>query len=64
MAAREAPTPATRRVQGGPVNGTEEPEDFTTVGKGGRAMQFTPESIFKNLQAVQEARGKKVTLFS
>lgn len=24
-------------------------------------MQFTPESIFKNLQLVQEARGKKVS---
>lgn len=24
-------------------------------------MQFTPESIFKTLQAVQEARGKKVS---
>lgn len=33
---------------------------FTTVGKGGKAMQFTPETIFKNLQLVQEARGKKV----
>ncbi|TBU31642.1 eukaryotic translation initiation factor 3 subunit 8 [Dichomitus squalens] len=39
----------------------EEDEDFTTVGKGGKAIQFTPESIFKNLQVVQEARGKKNT---
>ncbi|KAG6813323.1 hypothetical protein H0H92_012136 [Tricholoma furcatifolium] len=36
-------------------------DDFTTVGKGGKAMQFTSEGIFKNLQAVQEARGKKNT---
>ncbi|KAG7446402.1 eukaryotic translation initiation factor 3 subunit 8 [Guyanagaster necrorhizus] len=36
-------------------------DDFTTVGKGGKSMQFTSESIFKNLQAVQEARGKKNT---
>lgn len=35
-------------------------EEFTTVGKGGRGVQFTSEGIFKNLQAVQEARGKKV----
>lgn len=35
-------------------------DDFTTVGKGGKVMQFTSEGIFKNLQAVQEARGKKV----
>ncbi|KZT72040.1 eukaryotic translation initiation factor 3 subunit 8 [Daedalea quercina L-15889] len=39
----------------------EEDDAFTTVGKGGRAMAFTPESIFKNLQLVQEARGKKNT---
>lgn len=36
-------------------------EEFTTVGKDGKAMHFTPESIFKNLQMVQEARGKKNT---
>ncbi|RDB16856.1 Eukaryotic translation initiation factor 3 subunit C [Hypsizygus marmoreus] len=41
--------------------GDEEANDFTTVGKGGRVLQFTPEGIFKNLQAVQEARGKKNT---
>ena len=35
-------------------------EDFTTVGKGGKAMVFTSESIFQNLQLIQEARGKKV----
>ncbi|TFK54399.1 eukaryotic translation initiation factor 3 subunit 8 [Heliocybe sulcata] len=40
----------------------EKPDDeFTTVGKGGKAMQFTTEGIFKNLQTVQEARGKKNT---
>ncbi|KAL4242945.1 translation initiation factor 3 subunit C [Abortiporus biennis] len=35
--------------------------DFATVGKGGKSIQFTPEGIFKNLQMVQEARGKKNT---
>jgi translation initiation factor 3 subunit C len=39
----------------------DEDDTFTTVGKGGKAMQFTPDGIFKNLQLVQEARGKKVT---
>lgn len=39
----------------------DEDEDFMTVGKGGKAIQFTPESIFKHLQVVQEARGKKVS---
>ncbi|KII92289.1 hypothetical protein PLICRDRAFT_133788 [Plicaturopsis crispa FD-325 SS-3] len=36
-------------------------DGFTEVGKGGKAMQFSAESIFKNLQLVQEARGKKNT---
>jgi translation initiation factor 3 subunit C len=41
--------------------GVNEPVDeYTTVGKGGKVMQFTSEGIFKHLQAVQEARGKKV----
>ncbi|KIM75445.1 hypothetical protein PILCRDRAFT_670892 [Piloderma croceum F 1598] len=35
-------------------------DQFTTVGKGGKAMLFTPDAIFKTLQLVQEARGKKV----
>ena len=33
---------------------------FTTVGKGGKAMQFTADAIFKTLKMVHEARGKKV----
>ncbi|TFK22603.1 hypothetical protein FA15DRAFT_671398 [Coprinopsis marcescibilis] len=45
----------------GAVPGAEVVEDFTTVGKGGKALQFTADSIFKNLQAIQEARGKKNT---
>ncbi|TEB15743.1 hypothetical protein FA13DRAFT_1747410 [Coprinellus micaceus] len=36
-------------------------DEFTTVGKGGKAMAFTADTILKNLQAVQEARGKKNT---
>jgi translation initiation factor 3 subunit C len=35
-------------------------QDFTQVGRGGRAMHFTADGIYKNLQLVQEARGKKV----
>lgn len=38
-------------------------EDFTTVGKGGKAMLYTSETIFQNLQLIQEARGKKVCIF-
>lgn len=37
---------------------------FTPVGKGGKAMQFTADAIFKTLQLVQEARGKKVRIRS
>ena len=39
---------------------TPEGDDFTTVGKGGKAVHYTAESIFQNLVAIQEARGKKV----
>lgn len=46
-----------------PAEESGEDEEFTTVGKGGKTMQFAPESIFKNLQLVQEARGKKVSIF-
>ena len=36
-------------------------EGFATVGKGGRTLQFTPESIFKHLRTIMESRGKKNT---
>lgn len=36
-------------------------EGFATVGKGGKALQFTPESIFKHLRTIMESRGKKNT---
>ncbi|KAF8444513.1 eukaryotic translation initiation factor 3 subunit 8 [Boletus edulis BED1] len=39
----------------------EDDDDFTTVGKGGKAMQFTADAIFKTLKIVHEARGKKNT---
>lgn len=35
-------------------------DQFTTVGKGGKAMQFTADAIFKTLKIVHDARGKKV----
>ncbi|TFK44619.1 eukaryotic translation initiation factor 3 domain-containing protein [Crucibulum laeve] len=57
-----APTaPAGGRRAATAAGEQEEIDEFTTVGKGGKVMQFTAESIFKNLQAVQEARGKKNT---
>ena len=36
-------------------------EGFATVGKGGRTLQYTPESIFKHLRGILESRGKKNT---
>ncbi|KAJ4144602.1 hypothetical protein LMH87_003480 [Akanthomyces muscarius] len=36
-------------------------EGFATVGKGGRTLQYTPESIFKHLRGIMETRGKKNT---
>ncbi|KAF8891647.1 eukaryotic translation initiation factor 3 domain-containing protein [Infundibulicybe gibba] len=34
-----------------PAGNEEAADDFTTVGKGGKVLQFTSESIFKNLQS-------------
>lgn len=36
-------------------------EGFATVGKGGRALVYTPESILKHLRSIVESRGKKNT---
>ena len=36
-------------------------EGFSTVGRGGKALQYTPESILKNLRVIVESRGKKNT---
>lgn len=60
--APETATPAAKPKKVKRTEGEEEEEEdeFTTVGKGGKAIQFTSEGIFKNLQMVQEARGKKV----
>ncbi|KIJ61357.1 hypothetical protein HYDPIDRAFT_159726 [Hydnomerulius pinastri MD-312] len=42
-------------------NEAEADDRFTTVGKGGKAMQFTADAILKTLKIVNEARGKKNT---
>lgn len=39
----------------------EEEEGFATVGRGGKALQYTPESILKHLRIIIESRGKKNT---
>ncbi|EJU04439.1 eukaryotic translation initiation factor 3 subunit 8 [Dacryopinax primogenitus] len=36
-------------------------DDFTTVGKGGKALSFTADQVLKTLASVAEARGKKNT---
>lgn len=36
-------------------------EGFSTVGRGGKTLQYTPESILKNLRSIAESRGKKNT---
>ena len=39
----------------------DDDEGFATVGKGGKTLQFTPESILKHLRSIMESRGKKNT---
>ncbi|KAA8909105.1 eukaryotic translation initiation factor 3 subunit 8 N-terminus-domain-containing protein [Sphaerosporella brunnea] len=39
----------------------EDDEGFTSVGRGGKALSYTPESIFKHLKVIIESRGKKNT---
>ena len=46
------------------VSRQEDEDAFATVGKGGRVIQISAEGVLKTLQAVQEARGKKVGEFS
>ncbi|KAK7908677.1 Eukaryotic translation initiation factor 3 subunit C [Apiospora marii] len=40
---------------------TANDEGFAAVGKGGKVLQFTPESILKHLRGILESRGKKNT---
>ncbi|KAI9846778.1 MAG: Translation initiation factor 3 subunit c [Sclerophora amabilis] len=43
------------------VDDAGDDEGFSTVGRGGRTLQYTPESIFKHLRSIVESRGKKNT---
>ncbi|KAJ7045414.1 eukaryotic translation initiation factor 3 subunit 8 N-terminus-domain-containing protein [Mycena alexandri] len=63
LVVREAPAaPAPRAaVPGAGADDEDQNGEFSTVIKGGKSMQFSAEGILKNLQAVQEARGKKNT---
>ena len=59
-ASAKAKKPPKKIVDSGSEEGNSAAEDFTTVGKGGKAMQFTADAIFKTLKIVHDARGKKV----
>ncbi|KAA1086443.1 Translation initiation factor 3 subunit c [Puccinia graminis f. sp. tritici] len=64
-AAVDAPVPAAKKSKKSKTHDSEEEpdddDDFTMVGKGGKSFSFSPDSIFKTLQSVLEARGKKNT---
>ncbi|KAK3937621.1 eukaryotic translation initiation factor 3 subunit 8 N-terminus-domain-containing protein [Diplogelasinospora grovesii] len=62
----EEPTPRPTKVRfnepaQAEQGGDEDDEGFATVGRGGRTLQFTPESILKHLRTIMESRGKKNT---
>ena len=57
---KAAPASGIKKTKKDAEGSGAEDDTFTTVGKGGKAMQYTADGIFKNLQLVQEARGKKV----
>ena len=39
----------------------DDDDGFTSVGRGGKPKQYTPESIFKHLRSIISSRGKKNT---
>ncbi|PMD28380.1 eukaryotic translation initiation factor 3 subunit C [Hyaloscypha hepaticicola] len=61
----EVPVPKTKKPKTVPgaldVAFDDDDAGFSTVGKGGRTLQFTPESILKHLRTIMESRGKKNT---
>lgn len=56
----EASKPSSKASKGVSID-AEDDDGFATVGKGGKVLEYSVESIFKHLQAVFEARGKKNT---
>ena len=67
MESDEEEEPAPKPVKAKPSAGVpvaafeDDDEGFSTVGKGGKTLQFTPESILKHLRTIMESRGKKNT---
>ncbi|MCO5579265.1 hypothetical protein L7F22_033119 [Adiantum nelumboides] len=67
-AAAPAPSAASQAKKKKPAEALlddEEPgegdDDFQTVGRGGKAVTYTSEGLFKSLASVMEARGRKAT---
>ncbi|PSN67435.1 eukaryotic translation initiation factor 3 subunit C [Corynespora cassiicola Philippines] len=62
----ETPKEKKKKSKSIPQLGTEsvveaDDDGFTMVGAGGRAVQYTPESILKHLRSIVEQRGRKNT---
>ncbi|WRT69433.1 eukaryotic translation initiation factor 3 subunit C [Kwoniella shivajii] len=58
--AAPAPKQSVKRAQA--AQGDDEAnEDFMTIGKGGKALNLTPEGVFKTLRDIFEQRGRKNT---
>lgn len=57
------PIEKTKKPKVSYAEGIEDGDDegFSTVGRGGKTLQYTPESILKNLRSIVESRGKKNT---
>jgi translation initiation factor 3 subunit C len=53
--------PKRSMLEGGETISGADDGGFTLVGAGGKAMQYTPESILKHLRTIFEARGRKNT---
>ena len=57
-----APAPRPAKVERfEPSVAAVEDDGFATVGRGGKTLQYTPESILKHLRVIVESRGKKNT---
>ncbi|KAF2733068.1 eukaryotic translation initiation factor 3 subunit C [Polyplosphaeria fusca] len=56
-----APRASRQPVDLGETVTAADDEGFTVVGAGGRAVQYTPESILKHLRSIVEQRGRKNT---
>ncbi|KAI9044284.1 translation initiation factor eIF3 core subunit c [Aspergillus affinis] len=62
--AAAAPKPVktkVERVEAPAAVSAADDDGFATVGRGGKTLQYTPESILKHLRVIVESRGKKNT---